>query len=491
MDAVTRRQALRLGGLGALGAGIGGVVLSRSGVSWAPAPSVPPSRSGGGELHEPTTVRSRDGLLRVDLVAAAGTADVAGRRAEVLAYDGTVPGPTWWVRPGDRLEVRLHNRLASPTNLHTHGLVVSPRGHGDNPFVAVEPGGIFDYRLDLPDDHPTGVFWYHPHAHGHAADQVFGGLYGAIVVADDDVPVTRERVLVVSDISLARDGTVVPASPHDLVQGREGRTVLVDGQVRPHLTARPGARERWRVVNACTSRYLRLALPGQDLALLGVDGGHEPAPRRVAEVLLAPGNRADLLVTTRAGTSELRHLGHDRGGVGMRGGGLSGPVALASFEIAGRPVRDPGPLPRRPSDRDLRDAVVVARREIVVTMAGGMGGMGGAGGMGGMADVGFDGRSFDPARVDQRVAAGTVEEWTLTNPTPMAHPFHLHAWPMQVVEADGRAVDGQARRDVVDIPAHGRVRVLADFGRHPGRSVYHCHILDHEDAGMMGVVEVR
>lgn len=106
-------------------------------------------------------------------------------------------------------------------------------------------------------------------------------------------------------------------------------------------------------------------------------------------------------------------------------------------------------------------------------------------------DLGFDGRPFDAERVDQQVAAGSVEEWTITNPTPMDHPFHLHVWPMQLIEADGEPVSEPTWRDVVNVPANGRVRTLEDFTHHPGRSVYHCHILDHEDAGMMAVVDTR
>ena len=108
---------------------------------------------------------------------------------------------------------------------------------------------------------------------------------------------------------------------------------------------------------------------------------------------------------------------------------------------------------------------------------------------GGMMAFGFDGRAFDPARVDQRVGAETVEEWTIRNPTPMDHPFHLHIWPMQLTEVNGSAIDGPQWRDVVNVPARGSVVVRIAFARFTGLTVYHCHILDHEDLGMMGTVE--
>lgn len=488
MRPVTRREALWLGTAGGLGVVVGGLGLSRTGLPWLVVPTG--SAEGGAvdaeSLAEPEVLRSRDGVLQVELVAAPTATTIAGRRARVLAYNGTVPGQTWLVRPGDRLEVRLRNELDTPTNLHTHGLEVSPLGNGDNPFVSIEPGEVFDYRFDLPDDHPPGVFWYHPHRHGTVADQLFGGLYGALIVEGDQVPVGRERVLVVSDISLTADGQLAPVTAGEVMMGREGDLVLVNGQHQPRLSARPGERERWRVINACTSRYLRLDLPGQRLELLGIDGGREPALREVAEVLLAPGNRADLLVSMRAGTSELRTVGYDRGRMGMMGGrALSGPGTLATLTVTGDEAAAPGPVPGRPPLHDLRGEPIARQRDIAFTMT-----MGSMGPGRDMMDLGFGGRVFDAGRIDQQVSAGTVEEWVITNPTPMDHPFHLHVWPMQLIETGGQMVSEPARRDVVNVPAGSQVRVLVDFARHPGRSVYHCHILDHEDAGMMASVEV-
>jgi FtsP/CotA-like multicopper oxidase with cupredoxin domain len=501
---ITRRRALELGGLGALGVVVGGWGLSRTGLPWATGPAdgvtVPAGAGTGGGWTEPEVLRSAGGVLRTELVAGRTEVPVAGRRAHLLTYNGTVPGPTWRINPGDVLEIRVVNELGAPTNLHTHGLAVSPQGNGDNPFVTIGPGEAFDYRIAVPEDHPPGTSWYHPHHHGHVADQIFGGLYGTILVGGDDVPVARERVVMIGDTSLTASGEVRRVGARERMLGREGDLLLVNGVLAPVLTARPGERERWRVVNACTSRYLRLAVPGQRLQLLGMDGGHEPGPSPVEEVLLAPGNRADLLVTTREGTAVLRTLGHDRvGGMMMGGGGdLSGPAVLATFEVHGEPVAAPGAVPARPVDPDLRDREPGARREVELTMAmdgmmgrGGMGpGRGPGPGQGGMAAFGFDGRSFDADRTDQVVTAGVVEEWTIRNPTPMDHPVHLHVWPMQVVEVDGVAPREPRWRDVVDVPAGATVRVLVDFRRHPGRSVYHCHVLDHEDAGMMATVEV-
>jgi FtsP/CotA-like multicopper oxidase with cupredoxin domain len=381
--------------------------------------------------------------------------------------------------------VRLENRLGSPTNLHTHGLHVSPLGTSDNPFRSIDPATTADYLIDLPPDHPTGVFWYHPDHHGHVADQIFGGLYGTIVVADDDTPGARDRVLVISDVSLTTGGEVRDVSAAERMMGREGELVLVNGQVDPVITARPGELERWRVVNACTSRYLRLALPGQQMRLLGTDSGHERAPRDVDDLLLVPGNRADLLVRFQAGSTELRTLGYDRGGpmMGMMGAHSgSGPLVLAHLDVTGDRVEGRPSTVRRAAQADLRPDVLDGRREVTFTMGTGRWGPGA------MTDVGFDGRPFDAERIDQHVRVGTVEEWTIRNPTPMDHPFHLHVWPMQVVTVNGAPTADPVWRDVVNVPAQGEVVVRIHFATFPGRTVYHCHILDHEDAGMMGII---
>ncbi|HET6967291.1 MAG TPA: multicopper oxidase domain-containing protein, partial [Ornithinibacter sp.] len=206
------------------------------------------------------------------------------------------------------------------------------------------------------------------------------------------------------------------------------------------------------------------------------------------------GNRADLLVQPAAtGTFTLRTLGHDRGSMGMMGAGSSGvspETSLATVRVTGR--LDSGTSPPTPPWRgtaaepaDLRGRVVDGRRTLTFTMGMGMG-------MGGGMGFGFDGREFDPDRVDQVVRPGAVEEWTIANASPMDHPFHLHVWPMQVVDADDIDPTGQPDwRDVVIVPARGRVTVRVRFADFGGRTVYHCHVLDHEDLGMMGVVESR
>lgn len=169
------------------------------------------------------------------------------------------------------------------------------------------------------------------------------------------------------------------------------------------------------------------------------------------------------------------------------GGGLSGTgedVFLASLIVAGEATAEIAGIPDQPIPRDLRSMAVAARRELVFAM--GMGGMGGA-----MMSSTINGRAFDASRVDETVKFGSVEEWLLTNTSTLDHPLHLHVWPMQIVEQGGQAAKTVIWQDVVNIPARSTIRVRIAFDDFSGRTVYHCHILDHEDAGMMGILLAR
>jgi len=486
---LSRRQVLILGGVGAGAVVAGGttaaLLLNRppeNGSVPSTGPSPTSTRFDAGTLTEPAVLASAAGRLALDLTAAPTNVQIGGTAVQAIAYNGSLPGPTLRLRPGDRVSLTFANRLAAPTNLHTHGLVVSPEGDSDNVFVMIDPGGGHDYEYQLGADHPPGVFWYHPHHHGNSAEQLFGGLYGAIIVEDPEpIEVARERVLVVSDIGFDAAGTLDAASNLSRMQGREGAVVMVNGQVGGSMLARPGERERWRVVNACASRYLRLRLDGQAMTLLGIDGGRYDEPRAVEEIVLTPGNRADLIVTMSEGAAVLRTLPFDRGQAGMGAPASNTTGAdLASLTVSGSAAEAATPIPEQQPQRDLRLEAVTGARTLTLEMGGGRGG-------GGMRFT-IDGKQFDEARIDTEVAAGAIEEWTIINTSTMDHPFHLHVWPMQLVEVDGVAVPGIDYQDVVPVPANGRAVVRIAFEGLTGRTVYHCHILDHEDLGMMGII---
>ena len=483
MPDLSRRSALILGGVGIASTAVGGTGFF---VNQRISSTTSPASPSGSDLMGPPELRSVSGTLTVDLEASPQQVTIAGRDVRALSYNGGVPGPTLRVRAGDTLSVRLRNGQADPSNLHVHGLHVSPENNSDNMFVTVAAGDSFDYQYDLPANHPPGVYWYHPHHHGFVADQVFGGLYGAIIVEDPDpIPASRERVLVISDITLDSAGTIPAATAMEKMSGREGDLVLVNGQLTPSMTARPGERERWRIINACVSRYLRLRLDGQQMSLLGIDSGRFEAAHEVDEVVLAPGNRADLLVTGTVGTSVLRAHTYDRGtsgGMMMGGENSAADVALATLTVAGDAVATVAAIPGQPVPRDLRTATVTARRELIFAMGMG-GGMGG-----GMMSATINGQVFDATRIDTTVQFDSVEDWLLTNTSPLDHPMHLHVWPMQIIEQSGQPVKTIMWQDVVNIPARSTVRVRIAFDDFSGRTVYHCHILDHEDSGMMGII---
>ena len=240
MRPISRRNALIVGGVGAAATVAGG-----AGLWWSlNSPQQPTGGSGGNsdgatpaqgpELHGPAELRSADGRLQLTLDAGPGRVELGGRQASVLCYNGTVPGPTLRLRPGDELSVRLENRLNELTNLHVHGLHVSPQADADNVFLALTPGQGFDYRYKLPPDHAPGVYWYHPHHHGMVAEQIFAGLFGAIIVEDPEaIPVSTERVLLVSDTTLDSAGNIAAVSPMERLAGREGELLLLNGQRNP------------------------------------------------------------------------------------------------------------------------------------------------------------------------------------------------------------------------------------------------------------------
>jgi len=489
---ISRRRALALLGLGTASVAAGATgwatgLGAPSGTRLKPADT-------GEALGQPQVLASRDGVLDVTLTAASGVR-LAGHDTSAWGFNGTSPGPTLRLRPGDLLRVRLVNHIDQPTNLHTHGLHVSPQGKSDNPFVTVEPGDSFDYAIAIPATHPTGTFWYHPHHHGTVADQVFAGLVGALLVeGETDLPVTDDMVLLVTDTTLDGTGHVATPSLAAKTTGREGDLVLVNGQHQPVITAAPGAMQRWRVINGCTSRVLSLRLDGHRLTQVALDGVFLPTPADRDQVILAPGNRADLLVRpTSGGRYALVSEAYDRGRTAMMSGGMGmggdatttgGPVTLATLTVSG-PATTPPTLPATLPAPNAPQGPVTGQRQLTVAM-----GMGA--GMG-MSAMGFtiDGRTFDPDRDDHTITLGTTEEWTVLNTSPMDHPFHLHAWPFHVTAASTGTPPTGVQQDVVLIPARGWVRLRIPFTDYPGRSVYHCHILDHEDRGMMGTINVR
>ena len=425
-------------------------------------------------FRDPAMVASRAGALDLTLSAVRAPVEVAGRRVIAQVYNGSYVPPTLRVRPGDVVRLRLVNALAEATNLHTHGLSVSPLGNSDNVFLHVAPGAAQEYEIRIPSTHAPGLYWYHPHAHGHSDDQVRNGMSGALIVEGllDPFPDLRdlsEHVLLLKDAQIG-DGHIV----HRGIGDDAIRTV--NGMLNPTITLRPGETQLWRIGNVGADLYYLLTLDGHRFYEVARDGHRLAHLVPKEQLLLPPGAREEVLVQAAgAGTYELRTAGFDTGPKGNRYPG----AVLATLHVAGAALT-PIALPEQLLPvADLRGAVT-GRRTIVLSETED-------------GDTFFiDGRTFDPGRMDTRVKLGAVEEWTIRNESGELHDFHIHQTHFQVTEVNGVPQPLDGYQDIVNVPVRGAVKVIIPF-TDPiivGRFVYHCHLLSHEDKGMMATIEV-
>jgi FtsP/CotA-like multicopper oxidase with cupredoxin domain len=409
---------------------------------------------------------------------------VAGVMTEVYAYNGSVPGPVLELREGDAVHIRFRNELPEETTVHWHGMHLPVDADG-SPFQPVGPGEEYEYRFTVRPG-TAGTYWYHPHPHHHTGAQVARGLYGGIIVraADDPLPAgLTERLLILSDNRFLPDGSIDLPDPHshqarvDFENGREGDVIFVNGEVMPTLQIRPGEVQRWRVVNASAGRYYRLALPGHTLLHVGSDGGLFERAVEVDEILLASAERVELLVRgsgAPGATAVLQSLPYDRYVPQTRPADWSVTRDVLTLEHTNETAATPVALPDvlRPIPR-LDPAQATATRTMVMTQ-------------------GFiNGRAMDMGRVDVSAPLGATEIWELENLVGMDHPFHLHGFQFQVLDRDGEPEPYPSWKDTVNVPRHQTVRFIVRYDNYPGLWMFHCHILDHEDHGMMGVLEVR
>ncbi|MCL4455636.1 MAG: multicopper oxidase family protein [Deinococcus sp.] len=474
MNQINRRTLIKLGAFGLAG----GYALSQSNVPAKPTFPEPPVLK---------TKMLKPGVLEAEVAAAPSQVNIAGRKATLLTYGGSFPGPTLRVREGDRVRLNFINRLTEVTNLHLHGLHVSPTV--DDPLAMIDPGQSRLYEFTVPRG-SAGTYWYHPHIHKEVAPQLFAGLAGAIVVegpldATPGVKEAEEHLLVLKDFALV-GSRIAPHNPMDWMNGKEGNLVLVNGALRPMLRAQKSTL-RLRLLNASNARYYRLQLEGHPLYLIATDGGFVEKPVELSELLLAPGERAEVLVRlSKEGNFKLQALPYDRGSTGMMGmGGMqnmmsAGPSQLETLLTVVAPSK-PRPLPLPASFAPLeRLDPAKARVTRRVVFSEDM-----------MASRFFiNEKAFDAGRVDFTGRLGDLEVWEIENKGDMDHPFHLHTYPFQVLERNGVAEPFRSWKDVVNLKKDDLVRIavpLRDFG---GLSVYHCHIVEHEDRGMMGTLEV-
>ena len=429
----------------------------------------PPSEATAVEQpsNDPRTVRIALEARETNWEVAPGVT-IAG-----FGYNGQVPGPTIELKQGVPVEIQFTNRLSEPTLIHWHGLRIPASMDGTQSTQRpVEPGQTFTYRFTPPD---AGTFWYHPHA--NETEQLEKGLYGAFIVRGADEPIVdREQILVLDDVNADKQGRLAKfggfRERHD---GREGDIRLINGKAEPQLTIAAGQIERWRIINASSARYVRFSLGGVPFRIIGTDGGLIEAPVDAAEVLLPAADRVEILVGPFAEgqTLTIDSLRYSRSTMKRRGkerfGTLAvGPVKPSRAAIPTRlrtiePLISADATPNRTVNFSLG---VSLRRGLDFLING------------------------ERHHQDKPVKVGELQVWDVVNRSLMDHPFHLHGFFFQVLSINGKAPQFLSWEDVINLPPRSTVRIAWMPEDRPGSWMYHCHILEHHEAGMMGHFDV-
>lgn len=446
---------------------------------------------------EPRMRISHDGLLETTLQAAPARITVGTKTYDTgMEYDRQLPGPMLVFCPGDRVVLHLKNGLPLPTNLHVHGLHVSPMGDGDNVFIDVKPLTEHTYRYQIPLDQQPGFYWYHPHLHPLVEPEEAGGLAGAIVVEgslDNRLANVPQRFIVIQG---GNRRTKPSRPPPPGVSGKHPPVgvpeLLVNGVQNPTLRIRPGEIQRWRILNATPDRLLDLAMRGVTFQLLAQDGItlRDMLPRR--RLLVGPGSRAEVLVrggpkgvyTLSALPFHQCHKGCNPF-AGPTTGVTTPQEALLTMVSTGSAAHERLPVGPIGDPPDLRGRHVDVRRTIVLSQAAATTGV---------PPFQIDHKVFDPNRVDITMRLNSTEQWTLENPTagPAAewHTFHIHQNPFQIVRIDGKPVSYVDWQDNVTLAPGQTIVILIHPIDFTGKFVFHCHVIFHEDHGMMGVIQV-
>jgi FtsP/CotA-like multicopper oxidase with cupredoxin domain len=450
-------------------------------------------------LVSPPEIRSRDGVLEATLTAACGPVRLGDHEFAGMLYNGSYVPPTLRARLGDTLRITFRNNLidrsqlddpryagplctgpGTPSNVHYHGMSVSPRGNSDNVFVHVHPGESFQYEVRIPaaGRQGPGLYWYHPHAHGYVDPQILGGLSGALVVDgfEELYPLLRgmpEHFLLIK---------------HAQIDG--GEVVSINGQVNPLIAMRPGEMQFWRIAHIGASLFLKFRIEGMPLYVIGTDGHPLSQPRKVSEFFIGPGERIEAIaVGPPPGAYAMRTISFQneawRPPEAVRDLALivSSGAAAASADADGEILRQ-----RVAGQRwidEVRAAAIAHRRTLVYSKT---------------PDrqvFMIDGRTIDEDRIDQTVKLGDTEEWTIVNTDQQYHSFHIHQTPFLVTETGGMPQNDDSLRDTASVPpatdqGPGTLKVVIPFTDPVivGRFVYHCHSVNHEDKGMMGVIDV-
>ena len=451
----------------------------------------------GLDIPEPEIINSRNGVLQVTLTQAPARITVAGRSFTSNVFNGQYIPPVLKMQRGDRLELELVNRIdkadiqidgPQSTNLHYHGMVVPPKAPGDDVFLDVGAGASYAYTWQVPMNHEQGTHWYHPHSHGLVEPQILSGMSGMLVV-DGLIPQhytaflgLRERHLLLKDI-------VLPNADPDAAN-----TKTINGLLGGTLRMRPGEMQVWNLGNLGADAYFDFAVDGAQLWEINRDGNVLVQPKPLSSVYLPPGGRSTVVVVAplQIGNYGVRTLAVETGPQGDP----NPEVRLATLAVGGAPVDStalqarlllPADSPNTIGDTPAELLSLPITRRRVVTFSETPDGN----------TFFIDGKEYDPGRDDITVTLGDVEEWTLRNVSGERHVFHIHQLDFLVTSVNGQPVPPENLNDVVDLPyaqngVPGEVKVIIPF-TDPimvGRFVFHCHIVGHEDAGMMATLVV-
>jgi FtsP/CotA-like multicopper oxidase with cupredoxin domain len=501
MQKLSRREFLKRFSLGAAGAYVTlNASPSLAKVSAGKAKSEaatgiidPPIGAPFKDPPEMQNLSTTPGIVEVNVEAKPAMVNINGTMARLLTYNGSCPAPTIRVKSGDRLNIHFRNSLPAMdtnvleydqevTNLHTHGLHVSPVGNADNVMLMFVSGNSFDYQYDLVAQEPGTLNCYHPFSQGTSAEQYWGGLAGALVVEDENTALAgyETHILVLKDITLSGGAPEPYSSRGEYLTGREGNTVMVNGQVNPELLIRPGQVQRWRVMNASNARFYKLELENHSLQIIGTDAGLLDKPYSVPSMLLAPGERLDLLVKGDQAPKSYRLLSlpYDRGA-----GNSGQQVTLMTLSYKGSVAQDA--LPAALNHLARRSQAKPVRTERIVLSLGQKGGF-------------INNRSFSDREVYTAESdLGTYEAWEIMNLSGIDIPFSLQVNPFQVLSVSGGDpayasfyTRTPAWKDTVIVPRRGSVKVVVPVMDFTGLAVFYSQILEHADLGMMGIWDI-
>jgi len=423
-------------------------------------------------------VESKTRTRNYELTAGEFQWDIApGKTVEVWGFNNQLPGPIIEANKGDTLNIKVKNNLIEPTIIHWHGIRLPSSMDGtDDVQKPIEPGEEFTYSFMVPD---AGTFWYH--SHFNETVQMERGVYGGLIVRDEGVPVTDgEKIFLLDDMKLTGDNNFKEPGwffarwmeRHD---GRQGETLLINGKENPVININAGQTERWRFINAASARYFKLTLEGRLFQIIASDGGLLERAVPATEVLITPGERVDILAGPfKEGESfKLESLPYNRMTSSKPKQQTWAAVKVGKSKPSNASI--PGVLRKI---EPLAEQGAKATREIKFSVGPSL----------------RNGTNFlinnDIHTTDKPVKVGDLQIWEVRNVSLMDHPFHLHGFFFQILEVDGKKPEYISWKDTVNLPPRSRVKIAWMPDNRPGRWMYHCHILEHHEAGMMAHFQV-